>query len=265
MKLSIKHTTDYAYSEVLRYAVQELRLSPQDSDQQTIESWKIKGFGPLIESADAWGNVMNSCTLSHPTAHSVVIAEGVVQTHGNPLIQDKENQVSPLIYLRGTDLTEPHPRLTEFAKDHLLAAREPEEVALALASAVSERVNYRSGQTAVDTTALEAFDWGWGVCQDQAHVMLAVCRSSGLPARYVSGYFYAVDAPELASHAWVDVCIDIEKNRWVSVDVTHACLMDERHVRLAVGPDYAGCAPIKGVRQGGGKEKMVVKVEISVV
>jgi transglutaminase-like putative cysteine protease len=112
------------------------------------------------------------------------------------------------------------------------------------------------------TTALEAFDWEAGVCQDQAHVMIALCRSLGIPARYVSGYFYAADEPDLASHAWVDVCLDVQQRRWISIDVTHACVTDERHVRLAVGTDYGACPPIKGIRHGGGQEKMTVSVQI---
>jgi transglutaminase-like putative cysteine protease len=100
------------------------------------------------------------------------------------------------------------------------------------------------------------------VCQDQAHVFIAACRAHGVPARYVSGYFYAPQSPMLASHAWADVCLDPQHGRWLGVDVTHGCLMDERHVRLAAGPDYAACLPIRGVRHGGGEEAMRVRVDI---
>ena len=77
-----------------------------------------------------------------------------------------------------------------------------------------------------------------------------------------TGYFYAANQPDLASHAWVDVCLDQEAGRWVSIDVTHSCLIDERHVRLAMGTDYNACPPIKGIRQGGGLESMTVKITI---
>jgi len=125
---------------------------------------------------------------------------------------------------------------------------------LALTRAVADKVRYRPGSTSVETTALEAFDWELGVCQDQAHVMVAVCRSIGLPARYVSGYFYAADEPELASHAWVEVCLD---------SATHRCVVDGRHVRLAAGSDYTACLPIRGQRRGGGEERMDVDLRIS--
>jgi len=134
---------------------------------------------------------------------------------------------------------------------------------LALARAVTQRLPYTRALTSVTSTALQALALGGGVCQDHAHVFLAACRSQGVPARYVSGYFHAPTAPHLASHAWVDVHLGSEASRWVSIDVTHGCLMDERHVRLAVGPDYAGCPPIRGVREGGGEERMQVTVDIA--
>ena len=122
----------------------------------------------------------------------------------------------PSFYLRSTPLAEPHPRMALWATQAvpaLMAARARDELPtvanlVALASAVADKVQYRKGSTGVETTALEAFDWELGVCQDQAHVMVAVCRSIGLPARYVSGYFYAENEPDLASHAWADVCLD---------------------------------------------------------
>jgi transglutaminase-like putative cysteine protease len=136
---------------------------------------------------------------------------------------------------------------------------------LALSQGVRYAIRYQTGSSNVSTTALEAFNAGKGVCQDQAHVMVAICRSLGYPARYVSGYFYAANEPDLASHAWADVCLDVATRRWVSIDVTHACLTDERHIRLAMGGDYSACPPAKGVRRGGGEESMTVTITIEPV
>ena len=136
---------------------------------------------------------------------------------------------------------------------------------MALSQGGASIVSYQKNSTSVTTTALQAFEAGAGVCQDQAHVMVAICRSLGIPARYVSGYFYAANEPDLASHAWVDVCLDVTARRWVSIDVTHSCLIDQRHVRLAVGTDYNACPPIKGIRHGGGEEAMMVDITIEPV
>jgi transglutaminase-like putative cysteine protease len=95
--------------------------------------------------------------------------------------------------------------------------------------------------------------------------MVAVCRSLGIAARYVSGYSYAANEPDLASHAWADICLDVALRRWVSIDITHSCLIDQRHVPLAMGTDYDACLPINGVRQGGGEESMTVSITIEPV
>lgn len=168
----------------------------------------------------------------------------------------------PQIYLRPSALTHVDGDLASLGRRRLLGNVSPEAV-LALAGDVFDAVRYRAGRTDVSTTAQQALAWGEGVCQDQAHVLIAACRSQGVPARYVSGYFYAPHAPSLASHAWVDVCLDVGAGRWLSVDPTHRCLMDERHVRLAIGPDYTACPPIRGVRSGGGREVMDVVISIS--
>lgn len=133
---------------------------------------------------------------------------------------------------------------------------------LRLSQGIADTVRYQKNSTNVETTALQAFRSGAGVCQDQAHVMVAICRSLGLPARYVSGYFYAANEPDLASHAWAEVCLDVDQRRWASIDITHSCLIDQRHVSLAVGTDYNACPPIKGVRRGGGAEEMQVDITI---
>ena len=101
------------------------------------------------------------------------------------------------------------------------------------------------------------------VCQDHAHIMLSLCRASNIPARYVSGYFFAEESPNLASHAWIDYCSDIDTGIWTSVDITHACLTDSRHIRLAIGRDYYSVAPVKGVRSGGGGEELSANISIA--
>ena len=275
MKLQIQHTTTYRYSQPLLYTVQTLHLWPVSSACQAVESWDLRVPGALYRQPDIEGNRVHSFSrLARPeqALHELrITAQGVVSTRGVAEFTDPDGGPPPGLYRRPTALAEPHPRMALWAVQTLpalMAARargEAPSVAdlLALTNAVADKVRYRKGQTGVDTTALEAFDWELGVCQDQAHVMVAVCRSIGLPARYVSGYFHAADEPELASHAWVDVCLDEGQRRWISLDVTHRCPTDERHVRLAAASDYAACLPVRGLRRGGGDEQMSVQVRIS--
>ena len=274
MKLVIHHNTRYTYSQPLLYALQTLHLWPSGSACQTVEFWEVRAPGSLHRQPDAEGNRVHSFSLvarpEHNLREASVSAQGTVLTHGVSEFTDTGPMPHPAFYLRSTPLAEPHPRMAMWALQvvpALMAARargEPPSVAdlVALASAVADKVRYRKGSTGVETTALEAFDWELGVCQDQAHVMVAVCRSIGLPARYVSGYFYAANEPDLASHAWADVCLDPDKRRWISLDVTHRCPTDERHIRLAAATDYTACLPIKGLRRGGGEERMEVDIRI---
>lgn len=272
MKLQITHTTDYRYTEPLRYALQTLCLSPRSGPAQDVKHWQVAAPGKLHGLSDAFGNTLHTYTLqakaSDHLRQSTVTAQGEVVTHGVAEFTDAAASLHPLLYLRPTQLVQPHAALAEFAAALLPTAALAQPAAalpalLRLSQAVIGRVRYQKHSSTVTTTALQAFEAGAGVCQDQAHVMIAMCRSLGLPARYVSGYFYTPYEPDLASHAWVDVCLDMAERRWASIDVTHACLTDERHVRLAVGTDYNACPPIKGVRQGGGLETMHVHIRIA--
>jgi transglutaminase-like putative cysteine protease len=261
MKLSIQHETYYEYSVPLRYSTQSLRLTPTPSDHQTVLQWALSVPGRLFPERDGYGNQAHTWTLARRVVRGAIRAAGVVETSGAPYVVDAPGLPPPLMYLRPTALTPFDARVVRLAAE-ALGEGANERSLLRLAALVCERVRYRAGVTGVHTTAVEALALGAGVCQDQAHVFIAACRAHGVPARYVSGYFYAPQSPMLASHAWADVCLDPQHGRWLGVDVTHRCLMDERHVRLAAGPDYAACLPIRGVRHGGGEEAMRVRVDI---
>ncbi|MBX3607089.1 MAG: transglutaminase family protein [Piscinibacter sp.] len=266
MKLRIEHETHYEYSAPLQYALQHLCLTPQPSAHQEVLDWALSAPAPLYAQRDGYGNLAHSWSLARHRAgrhiyRGSVCAAGTVRTHASPWLVDAPGEPPPALYLRPTALTEPDPRLRELGFAHLRAGAD-ETALLQLGAAVRAAVRYQPGITHVGTTAQQALDHGAGVCQDQAHVFIAACRAAGWPARYVSGYFHSPSAAELASHAWADVCVDVAARRWLSVDITHDGLMDERHVRLAVGPDYAACAPVRGVREGGGDESMRVRVRI---
>lgn len=266
MKLSIRHETHYEYSAPLKYALQHLCLTPQANDHQSVIDWQLSAPAQLYAQRDGYGNLSHSWSMARATGGRHVY-RGSVHAHGTVLTQPSAWLVDdlaaphPALYLRPTPLTATNAALAALGRASLIAGAD-EASLLDLAAAVCERIAYRAGVTDVTTTAQQALALGAGVCQDQTHVFIAACRASGLPARYVSGYFHSPSAHELASHAWADVCLDIAARRWLSIDITHLSTMDERHVRLAVGPDYAACAPVRGVREGGGDELMSVRVRV---
>ena len=92
--------------------------------------------------------------------------------------------------------------------------------------------------------------------------VIAAARSVGIPARYVSGYLYTGDAKDTASHAWVDAWLGPDIG-WHSLDVTNRRAAVRNYCRLAVGRDYLDAAPVRGMRQGGGGEKMEASVLVT--
>jgi transglutaminase-like putative cysteine protease len=175
------------------------------------------------------------------------------------------DELLPLeVFLSPTPLTHADAVVRDFAEDLRAALdADPIDGLHALSHAVAERVAYRPESTDVETTAAAALTAGSGVCQDQAHVFTAAARYLGIPTRYVSGYFHAIGEGigEAASHAWSESWV--EGLGWVAFDVTNEICASDGHVRLAVGPDYDACAPIRGVRRGGGTEQMDVKVTVA--
>ncbi len=261
MHLKIRHRTEYRYETPVHYSIQELRLTPANVAGQKIDKWKISTPIKASNSIDAFGNTYSVFVQESPYTSMMIEAEGEVQTEGASEFIDDAKAVSPFYLLQQTNLTEPSEAMLEYFAPHLPKTNSVDAV-LKLAGAVQEAITYNPGQTNFATTAAQSFAMRSGVCQDHAHVMLSICRASNIPARYVSGYFFAEESPNLASHAWIDFCSDIAKGIWHSVDITHACLVDARHIRLAIGRDYYSAAPVKGVRSGGGGEELTANISI---
>jgi transglutaminase-like putative cysteine protease len=154
--------------------------------------------------------------------------------------------------LATTGLTRPDGELSGVARDLAAACTSDLDLAERICSWTRHSLTYGHGVTGVHTTAADALAGGVGVCQDYAHVMLAVCRAAGLRARYVSGYLTG----EGGSHAWVEVVVtgpsDEDANRTVAVafDPTHDRRADRGYFTVAVGRDYADVAPTSGTFEG---------------
>jgi transglutaminase-like putative cysteine protease len=145
------------------------------------------------------------------------------------------------------------------------AGGDPQATAVALAEWVRANVRYVPGSTGVQTSAQEAWNLRKGVCQDIAHLTVALLRARGLPARYVSGYLHprrkAAIGETVAgqSHAWVEWwCGD-----WVGYDPTNGVPVGPQHVVVARGRDYDDVAPLKGVYHGSPSTHLGVTVEIT--
>lgn len=263
MQLHIRHETHYVYESSVSYSIQALKLTPRSEPGQRVLSWRVSVPGERVEQVDPYGNVTHIVTMEQPHRELRIVVEGTAEIGQEAgAVMDEPAGLSPLAFLAPTSLTRPDAALRDLADHHL--GRHPPSYAslLDLVGGIGKRVGYEAGTTDVTHTASEVLELGSGVCQDQAHVLIACCRAAGIPARYVSGYFYSGDTGTVASHAWADVWLGVEQG-WTSLDVTHAEQAGARHCRLAVGRDYLDAAPVRGVRRGGGHESMAVAVKVS--
>jgi transglutaminase-like putative cysteine protease len=147
--------------------------------------------------------------------------------------------------LEPTRLTEPDDSLRALAEEMRATCLLGEELAVAACRRVFELMTYAHDVTGVRTTAAQAFALRTGVCQDYAHVLLAIARCLGFPARYVSGQMLGVGG----SHAWVEVLVPDDGGRHarvISLDPTHGRRTDMTYLTIAVGRDYAHVAPVSG-------------------
>lgn len=127
-------------------------------------------------------------------------------------------------------------------------------------------IAYAPKTTRVDSPADDALRNRQGVCQDYAHIMIALVRRMGIPCRYVSGYLFhrageKTRSTEGATHAWVEAFLP--ELGWVGFDPTNDVLADETHVRTAIGRDYADVPPTRGVFKGDAASELTVAVRVA--
>ncbi|KIQ00196.1 MULTISPECIES: transglutaminase family protein [Pseudomonas] len=256
MRLSIRHNTTYHYEDQVRASIQYLRLTPHDSERQQVLSWQLDLPRPVRAQRDPYGNILHVLTLDEPHESIVIGARGQVEIDES---SDAEHESqSALPFLRFTRLTEADEALRDFAAVQC-ARRRDRNALIDLMHGLNGHISYRPGVTEVETSAAQAFAGRQGVCQDHAHAFIACARSLAIPARYVSGYLFTDSRDHLASHAWAEAWLD---GAWYSFDVTNCLARPERHLKLAVGLDYLDACPVRGMRRGGGGERMMARVDV---
>lgn len=279
MRLRILHETAYRYASPASRAIQILRLTPRGHDGQFVVNWRIDIDRDcrLHATTDPFGNRVHSFTVEGPLDGLTITAEGEIETMDmNGLVRDQVERVPAGVFLRETPLTTADEGIRAFAEGIAAAAgANPLDVFHALALAIRDRLRFDVNATDPGTSAVEAFQHGHGVCQDFAHVFIAAARHLGHPARYVGGYLFqpglvqqhaqglgrtqvqAVDAQD-AGHAWAEALVP--HLGWVGFDPANGVSPTEAYVRVAVGLDYLGAAPVRGTRYGGSGETLSVKV-----
>jgi transglutaminase-like putative cysteine protease len=274
-RLEIVHKTHVVYEGTARASYNEARMTPVTLPAQTaLETRLWTGAGTTVSSyRDYWGTLVSSFDIQAPHGELSVTARSVVETGpapapSAPLSWAELHQVAGggrlLEYLSPTPRTTVDAALTAAARERVAGA-DPLGAAADIAAWVQDTVEYVPGSTEVQTSAQEAWNQEQGVCQDIAHLTVALLREVGLPARYVSGYLHP--SPEAGvgdtvtgeSHAWVEYWT----GEWVATDPTNQAPVGECHVVVARGRDYADVPPLKGIYHGAPSSTMDVTVEVT--
>lgn len=264
MRLAIRHTTTYRFGEPVVHALQRLRLTPKETQGQEVLDWHMEYDHAALELEyeDQHHNHVTLISIEPGTSEVTITCHGTVDTHDNAGVIGRHAGHLPLwSFLTQTRLTRPGPRLRALLRG--VEAEQSDRLAYlhALSAAILDQVAYKQGKTGPCTTAEEAVEAGYGVCQDHSHIFIGAARAANIPARYVSGYLMMNDrVDQEATHAWAEAHVD--GLGWVGFDVSNGISPDPRYVRVATGRDYNDAAPITGIRFGAATEYLHVDVEV---
>ncbi len=289
MRICVAHESVYRYDTPSTGVIQTLRLTPRNHDGQYVVDWRIDVSADcrLEPHEDAFGNIIHAFSVSGPISELRLLVEGEVETQDTVgVVRGAVERFPPSLFLRETVLTQADDTLLSYAAQF----GRPEAVdTLATLHRLLERVHddiaYDPVPAYAGAPAAQAFAGKRGTCQDLTHIYIAVARALGVPARYVGGYFrrqadvsgHPVSAPPMSGaatsiaaaaaaepegeHAWAEA--HVPGLGWVGFDPANGFCVTDQHVRVAIGLDQLGAAPVRGAHYGGGREALAVKVKMT--
>jgi transglutaminase-like putative cysteine protease len=280
MAYSVRHITRFGYDPPVRESVMEVRMQPRTDARQRCMTFSL-GVLPqatIMVYRDFFGNAVHHFDIPGRTNAIEVEAQAIVDIlPPHPVSpggtwEDLDAQVAkgdfwemllPSHFAKPTDLLE------ELAAELRVERRgSPYELLIELNAAVYDAFDYVPNSTDVDSPIDLSLATREGVCQDFAHIMITLVRRLRIPCRYVSGYLFHQDtdkdrSPAGATHAWVEAYLG--EPGWVAFDPTNNLLGGERHIRVALGRDYADVPPTRGVFKGKPENELSVLVTVSSV
>ncbi|HKW29894.1 MAG TPA: transglutaminase family protein [Verrucomicrobiae bacterium] len=275
MRWDIFHRTRYVYATPVRDSFNEVRLEPPSNAGQTLESFLLRVLPAvrLNRYSDFYSNWIHHFEVPEPHLYLLIESQTRVKTHPlPPLAGDAEpcpleklanvrNIEHCHDFLQSSRYVEIEVEPWRLAVDAIADQTDVWQSALALMRFAHDFLNYEPHATHVHTHMHDVITQRRGVCQDYAHLMIGLCRSVKIPARYVSGYLATETAS--ATHAWVEVFIPTAG--WLGLDPTHNCQIGDAYVKIGVGRDYADVPPVAGNYRGTLNRQMEVEVKIAPV
>lgn len=286
MAYQITHTTAYDYGEPVSICHNEARLTPRSTPRQKLVRSQLLVEPPVStmdQDRDYFGNVVHYFALNeaHRTLRVTAVSEVELEPYAPPALEASEswNELGDALRSSRTraelDVLEltydsPHARpdaeLIAYAMPSFPRGRPILDAVLELTQRIHREFLYEPGSTNVATPLSQVLRTRRGVCQDFAHLEIAMLRGLGLPARYVSGYVHnrpregAARPAHDASHAWLSVYS--RSAGFVDFDPTNGTMPTDEHVTLGWGRDFGDVSPLKGVILGGGEHAVRVAVDV---
>jgi transglutaminase-like putative cysteine protease len=282
MQYTIRHVTRFTYEAPISQSVMEARMQPATDASQRCIRFGLSTTPPsrVKMYQDHDGNIVHHFNIPGRHSRLTVTAEAIVDClapEPRPAalgaaawvsLDDATRSGRFWDELNASPFAHRTPLLDQFADEIGLARGDDPECTLKRTMAdVHRRIAYSPKSTRVDSPIDDALSARRGVCQDFAHVMIALVRRLGIPCRYVSGYLFqrpdgAARSVDGATHAWVEAWVP--GLEWVGFDPAHDTTVGERHIRVAVGRDYADVPPTRGVFKGSSAMRSELAVAVSI-
>lgn len=252
----------YAYNYQTRVCFDSLvtrhaflvRCAPAAHSSQHIvyEKLYLHPFDSLTRGADALGNRLSYGHVTRPHDSFMYISEGIVRQEPYRVVEE----LNP-VYRYPSRLAPLAGAMAALADDlGPIAATDNREQAACLAGRVHDYMRYTPGATGISTTGAEAFALGQGVCQDYAHILIALCRHVGIPARYANGFIPGIGQ----THAWVEV---YHEGAWFGIDPTNNQRIEYGYIKVAHGRDAADCPMNRGLFTGDANQRVEILAEVN--
>jgi transglutaminase-like putative cysteine protease len=281
MFYSIRHVTRFRYSGPVRESVMELRMQPRSEGPQALRSFQISTNprAQLCAYTDYLGNAVYHFNVLREHEELRIEAQAVVEILSIPaappatdtlewgrynsynLTDEQFDLLEPSTYARLS------PQLLDFMREQNLVKPigDPLSALRLLNTTVRDAFQYTPGITDASSPIEIALRERRGVCQDFAHITIAIARHWGIPARYVSGYLHHRERTQDrssadATHAWLEAYLP--SLGWIGFDPTNDILAGERHIRAAVGRDYDDVPPTRGTFKGGASSELAISVVV---
>ncbi len=298
MRICVAHEAVYRYDAPCTGVIQTLRLTPRNHAGQYVVNWRIDVSADCrLESVeDAFGNIVHAFSLAGPVSELRLLVDGEVEVHDTAgVVRGAVERFSPSLFLRETALTRPDQAILAYAAQfprptagttlstlHSLLARIHQDFAADAAASgpASDAAAASSDVAAAHWTipaAADAFKAGRGQSRDLAHIFIAVARALGVPVRFVAGYVSrgsgAAQTEQTASHgagnttadgmgdAWAEA--HIPDLGWIGFDPANGVCPTDEYVRVAIGLDYLGAAPVRGFHYGIAREDVAVRLKVT--